>query len=45
MTLAFCLATTGVTVLAGYIEHYHCTSNDDPGVCSDIECGDCDDQN
>ena len=39
MALAFCLATAGVTVLAGYVQL--CTSKDDHGACSGLEDGDC----
>lgn len=39
MALTFCLATAGVTVLAGYVQH--CTSKDDHGACSGLEDGDC----
>ena len=42
MALAFCLATTGETVLAGYVQL--CTSKDDHGACSGLEDGDCDNQ-
>lgn len=42
MALVFCLATTGVTVLAGYVQL--CTSKTDHGVCSGMEEGDCDDR-
>ena len=42
MVLAFCLATTGVTVLAGYVQH--CTSKTDHGACSGLEDGDCNNQ-
>lgn len=39
MALAFCLATTGMTALAGYYQL--CTSKDDHGACSGLEDGDC----
>ena len=38
MALAFCLATAGMTALAGYYQL--CTSKDDHGICSNLEnCG------
>lgn len=42
MALVFCLATAGVTALAGYAQL--CTSKDDHGACSGLEDGDCNNQ-